>query len=83
MGDYISRKAYKEKYLCCGYLSEMSEKEFDEFPGYDAPEVIRCRDCAKEGLTTCPMCWIEKHTLIFINRDPDFYCGEAERKENG
>ena len=46
----------------------------------DAVPVIRCKDCAKDGLTTCPMCWIENHTLEFINHDPNFYCGAAERK---
>ena len=46
----------------------------------DAAPVIRCKDCAKDGLTTCPMCWIENHTLEFINHDPNFYCGAAERK---
>lgn len=35
MSDYISRDAFKKKYLCCGYLPEMSEKEFDEFPAAD------------------------------------------------
>ena len=39
MSDYISRKAFKEKYLCCGYLPEMSEKEFDEFPTADVKPV--------------------------------------------
>ena len=46
----------------------------------DALEVVRCRDCAKDGLTTCPLCWIENHTLNFVNHDPNFYCGAAERK---
>ena len=49
-------------------------------PAADALPVIRCKDCAKDGLTTCPMCWIENHTLEFINHDPNFYCGAAERK---
>lgn len=35
MSDYISREAFKKKYLCCGFLPEMSEKEFDEFPAAD------------------------------------------------
>lgn len=46
----------------------------------DAAPVVRCKDCAKDGLTTCPICWIENHTLQFVNHDPEFYCGAAERK---
>jgi hypothetical protein len=39
MDDYISREAFKGKYLCCGYLPEMPEKEFDEFPAADVAPV--------------------------------------------
>lgn len=39
MSDYISREAFKKKYLCCGYLPEMPEKEFDEFPAADVEPV--------------------------------------------
>lgn len=39
MSDYISREAFKGKYLCCGYLPEMPEKEFDEFPAADVEPV--------------------------------------------
>lgn len=47
----------------------------------DAVEVVRCRDCAKDGLFTCPICFIENKELCFINHSPDFYCGEGERKD--
>ena len=40
MADYISREAFKSKYLCCGYLPEMSEEEFDKFPAADVVEVV-------------------------------------------
>ena len=50
-------------------------------PTVDAVEVVRCRDCAKDGLFTCPICFIENKTLEFINHSPDFYCGEGERKD--
>ena len=50
-------------------------------PTVDAVEVVRCRDCAKDGLFTCPICFIENKTLHFINHSPDFYCGEGERKD--
>lgn len=50
-------------------------------PAADVEQIIHCKDCAKDGLTTCPLCWIEEHTLQFVDHDPEFYCGEAERKE--
>lgn len=54
--------------------------DIEHTPAADVEHVIHCKDCAKDGLTTCPMCWIENHTLEFINHDPNFYCGAAERK---
>ena len=45
MGEYIEKEEFKKKYLCCGYLPEMSEEEFDEFPAVDVAPVVRCRDC--------------------------------------
>ena len=53
----------------------------DDATTVDAVEVVRCRDCAKYGLFTCPICFIENKTLHFINHSPDFYCGEGERKD--
>ena len=50
-------------------------------PAADVEQIIHCKDCAKDGLTACPLCWIEEHTLQFVDHDPEFYCGEAERKE--
>lgn len=43
MAEYIEREAFKQKYLCCGYLPEMSEKEFDEFPTADVAPVVHGR----------------------------------------
>lgn len=39
MAEYISKQAFKEKYLCCGWLPEMSEEEFNSFPAADVVEV--------------------------------------------
>ena len=39
MDEYISKQAFKEKYLFCGWLPEMSKKEFDDFPAADVVEV--------------------------------------------
>lgn len=43
MAEYFEREAFKQKYLCCGYLPEMSEKEFDEFPAADVAPVVHAR----------------------------------------
>lgn len=46
----------------------------------DVVPVVRCGECIHDGLTSCPLCYIEKHTLCFINHDADFYCGKGERR---
>ena len=43
MDDYIEREAFKSKYLCCGYLPEMSEEEFNDFPAADVAPVVHGR----------------------------------------
>ena len=43
MPEYIEREAFKSKYLCCGYLPEMSEEEFDNFPAADVAPVVHGR----------------------------------------
>lgn len=48
----------------------------------DLVEVVRCKDCKYDNMSTCPLCWIENHTLQFVNHDPDFYCGSGERRNN-
>ena len=90
-GDWSSEVCALSYDRPCSYLTEQKEKPMPEqlrrllldlfhSTPTDAVPVIRCKDCAKDGLTTCPMCWIENHTLEFINHDPNFYCGAAERK---
>ena len=54
-----------------------------EMPTVHAVEVVRCKDCTKNGLFTCPICFIENKTLQFVNHSPDFYCGEGERRTDG
>ncbi len=46
----------------------------------DFVEVVRCKDCEKENRFDCPLCYIEKQTLQFINHNADFYCGYGKRK---
>lgn len=45
MAKYIDCGAFKAKYLCCGYLPEMSEADFDQFPTADVAPVVRCENC--------------------------------------
>ena len=59
MSDYISRDAFKKKYLCCGYLPEMSEKEFDEFTAADVEPVRygrKIEDGDIGGFWLCSLC---------------------------
>ena len=39
MDEDTSKQTFKEKYLCCGWLPEMSEEEFDAFPAADVAPV--------------------------------------------
>lgn len=61
-------------------MIDAMNKALEEAPAVNAVEVVRCKDCAKDGLTTCPICYIENKTLVFINHDPEFYCGYGERE---
>ena len=47
----------------------------------DVLPVVRCRDCVHNGLPTCFTCYIEQQELIFLNHDPEFFCGAGERKD--
>ena len=64
-----------------GAYGYVDAKQITDAPTVDAVPVVRCRDCAKLGLFTCPICFIENRTLQFVNISPDFYCGEGERKD--
>ena len=66
-----------------GHADVIFVDDIENAPTVDAVEVVRCRDCAKDGMLTCPICFIENKTLHFINHSPDFYCGEGERKDGG
>lgn len=57
MAEYIERESFKQKYLCCGYLPEMSEKEFDQFSAADVAEVVHGRWIHHDdGVFTCSEC---------------------------
>ena len=78
MSDYISREAFKKKYLCCGYLPEMSEKEFDDFPAADVEPVRHGKWVeAGRGIDACSECnhGIREH-MACVNK----YCPNCGAK---
>lgn len=85
MDEYISKQTFKDKYLCCGYLPEMSETEFDTFPAADVVEVVRCRECnhykicdeRKNGKRM--LCEIHHHSYLDHDGDNHF-CSWGQRK---
>lgn len=44
-------------------------------------EVVHCQDCAKLNRYDCPLCYIERQTLIFAEVAPDFYCAAGTLKD--
>lgn len=86
MAEYIEREAFKQKYLCCGYLPEMSEKEFDEFPTADVATVVRCKVCkysCKDGNgRTCEGYWYELSEFAVPVND-DGFCSYGDPKMDG
>lgn len=60
-----------------------ARKLMEEAPTVDAVEVVRCKDCIHDNMTTCPLCWIENHTMEFINHNADDFCSYGERRSNG
>ena len=50
MAEYISKQAFQDHYLCCGWLPDMSEEEFNSLPAADVVEVVRCRECRHSSL---------------------------------
>ena len=85
MDDYISREAFKRKYLCCGYLPEMPGKEFDEFPAADVEPVVRCRDCEYSNKALYGWLWCTAGPCEGKVVLEDFYCkcGERRAENNG
>lgn len=57
-----------------------ARKLMEEAPTVDAVEVVRCKDCIHDNMTTCPLCWIENHTMEFINHNAEDFCSYGERK---
>lgn len=74
---------YGDGFCEFGYSRSLLRLLLSETPTVDAVEVVRCKDCTKNGLFTCQICFIENKTLQFVNHSPDFYCGEGERRTDG
>lgn len=72
--EYIDREAFKDEYLCCGYLPEMSEDEFDAFPAADVVEVRHGRWEKHGSKWQCTGCKV----LMSIDGTPQenllYYC---------
>ena len=58
MAEYIDRDVFKAKYLCCGWLDEMSEEEFDRFPAANVAPVAHGMWLGQSGLFQgkCSVC---------------------------
>lgn len=88
MDEYISRQAFKEKYLCCGWLPEMAETEFDDFPAADVVEVRRGRwikPVPGDGENYCSVCHAEQPWFYgYGYYEPDYCpnCGARMGKED-
>lgn len=80
MDEYISKQTFKEKYLCCGWLPEMSEEEFDAFPAADVAPVRhgRWKNGGNGLYDTCSACDKEIYLAIPMNYCPK--CGALMRE---
>ena len=78
MDEYISKQAFKDKYLCCGYLPEMSETEFDAFPAADVAPVRHGRWIKHEGYDECEAC----HAKAIYGSNYCPSCGALMDKED-
>ena len=83
MAEYISKQAFKEKYLCCGWLPEMSEEEFNSFPAAGVVPVVRCRDCRNRYTTKCTMNYeCSECGWQWDWTTDDGFCSSGQRKED-
>ena len=81
MADLIDRKELRDALYEADAVTMQGVKIINQFPAVNAVPVVRCRECIHDGLPTCFTCYIEQHELIFLNHDPEFFCGAGERKD--
>lgn len=67
----------------CGKCKEQSHWTWPGEPAPDMAPVVHCRDCAHQMSKDCTLARIERASLVFLNHDPDWYCGDGERMEAG
>lgn len=67
----------------CSSCHNQSNWTWAGMPASDMAPVVRCRECKNEGLITCPITYIERQAMVFIAHDPDWYCADGARKEDG
>ena len=65
-----------------GSIASMDGTNCANFERFDvkAVPVVRCKECIHDGMSECPLCYIENHTMRFINHDGNWYCGDGEKK---
>ena len=83
----------RERYAWGLGLLQSEKADIEEIPAADVVEVIRCRDCRWWDKRDDVMgyCMAAKHgywsrhweITIYRTYDGDFYCADAERRENG
>ena len=81
MDDLVYRKELRDALYEADAVTMQGVKIINQFPAVNAVPVVRCRECIHDGLPTCFTCYIEQHELIFLNHDPEFFCGAGERKD--
>ena len=81
MAVLIDRKELRDALYEADAVTMQGVKIINQFPAVNAVPVVRCRECIHDGLPTCFTCYIEQHELIFLNHDPEFFCGAGERKD--
>ncbi len=72
----------------CGKCNQMLMSHYVFGHEYKKPpiaeELVRCEDCIHRLMSDCPLCYIEKQKLCFIDMRGDFFCGYGERRaDNG
>lgn len=82
MADLKYLDTLQEVLLERGFPLDIAQSVLETVQTIDAVEVVRCKDCAKDGLPSCPIFVLEHQYQSSINNDPDFFCGYGERRKN-
>lgn len=71
--------------FCLDYVFKWRSENFEIVDGdtWDAVEVVRCKDCAKEGTEQCPM--VHRDSMfgnLYAETKPMGFCSYGERKSD-